>query len=314
MKFKPMINGIVVGVISALALPIVAAAQDFKLAYAPVGSFEPLLIAQEKGWFKEAGLDVELIRGSRPSDDIARLLSGEIDIAATGSIPGVSAISNGVPIQFVFGSTVASEIPNSGLVVRDGDPYHTVNDLKGKRVGMFGTQGQGTIMMLRSMYANGMEKGDIEFQNLPNDTHIENLKNGNVEAIIPLSLYYGLALENPDFRAIDEPSSHMVGLPSISYVATKRFADENADKLQTLISVLERAYAYANENELEVRETTKKHTRLPHDFIDKRRVVPSTIHLVTEQLERLGQDMVTFGLLKRAPSAEELVWSGAPTR
>ena len=98
-------------------------------------------IAQKRGFFKQEGLDAEILV-MRPSTSIAALSSGDIDYTMlTGSV--TRAAIAGFPLKVVAGFVNSS--PHALL----GRPeFKSVKDLKGRRVGV-GTFGTATHVLAR---------------------------------------------------------------------------------------------------------------------------------------------------------------------
>lgn len=295
-----------------LALPIVAQAEPLRVGYANIGGFEPYFIAQRNGWFEEAGLDIELIDSSNPQQSIARLMSGELDVTGGSSAPTIAAIAQGVPIRIIYSNQSLDAQPTVGLVVRADSPYHTIADLAGRRIGTLGLQGTGSFLVFRGFREAGMAFDSAELVNMPPQTFIENLQNGNVDAIVPFALFYDLAVSNPNFRLIPEPYETMVGTAGIVTLATEATLAARGDEIARLIEVMDRANAYANEHPDEVRAIDHEMTQLPPAYIDSRPIPPSSVRLDTDRLQALADDMVAFGFIPAAPTVDRMLWERMP--
>lgn len=121
---------------SGLLLPSLAlSAEKVRLAY-PARSLSALHIrvAQEKGFYKKYGLEVEAIQ-MRPTISAAALISGEVPyLASIGS--AIRSAAMGAPVKIV---SVANVAPFFSLVARP--PYMKIVELKGKEIGLTGNPG-----------------------------------------------------------------------------------------------------------------------------------------------------------------------------
>ena len=103
----------------------------------------PLMVANEMGFYKEVGLDIQIIDLPSPRDQLPALASGQIDVLMAGNSPGfVNMAVAG------FGSRIACGYSHSspkwfgthlnGILVRkdlyDKGEVRTLKDLKGRRV------------------------------------------------------------------------------------------------------------------------------------------------------------------------------------
>lgn len=132
----------------------------------------PVYIAQEKGYFREEGLDVEIVNFKSAPDLFPALATGDVD--AGGSAPNAglyNAILRGVPATIVAG-TVRS-MPGyryQTWVVRLDlkDDIKTYADLKGRNVAITGFKGGGTneITAYLALQRAGLTYDDVNLQNL----------------------------------------------------------------------------------------------------------------------------------------------------
>ena len=85
--------------------------ETLNVAYFPT-SFKSSLstIANEQGFFKEEGLDVNLISLQNSSDTIVALEEGKIDVNPSGITNVIQAIEDGSPIKIIGGSAQAGGI------------------------------------------------------------------------------------------------------------------------------------------------------------------------------------------------------------
>jgi TRAP-type uncharacterized transport system substrate-binding protein len=103
-----------------------------RLDWAPWGSQAAFYLAQQKGWYRQAGLDVEVADGTGSVSTVQILgSSGEFDLgyAATSAI--MIGKERGLPVKIV------SEVfrrNDEGLIVADGSKIGKVADLRGKTI------------------------------------------------------------------------------------------------------------------------------------------------------------------------------------
>jgi NitT/TauT family transport system substrate-binding protein len=116
----------------AVLPPQFAKAETVKIAL-PVASLEslPIYIAQENGYFKQHGVDVDVITSRGGGEAMKAYISGDVNIVATG-FPEVGLMrAKGVDVELFFAQT--ARVP-FGMIARKDDGIKTVTDLKGKTV------------------------------------------------------------------------------------------------------------------------------------------------------------------------------------
>ena len=126
------------------------------LQWAPQAQFAGYYVALEKGFYRDHGLDVEVIPGGSTIDPVDALKSGEADFAISFLSGALTAAAEGVPLV-----NVAQVVNRSNLmivahrkVIKDRD------DLDGKRVSLW-------RMSLRSAYLGYFESARIQPRILP---------------------------------------------------------------------------------------------------------------------------------------------------
>jgi NitT/TauT family transport system substrate-binding protein len=141
-------------------------------------SFLPLRIAQAKGFFREEGLDVELVRISTPVSLIA-LMNNEIDYAtSTGSLL-VSSVK-GLPLKVVM---YFLRTPLHDLIAKP--EFRSMQDLKGRVVAV-SEIGATPEVVLRAMLGHAkMNSKDVRvLQISASNSRFESLILGRIDAAI----------------------------------------------------------------------------------------------------------------------------------
>jgi len=105
-----------------------------QLRWLPQAQFIGYYVAKEKGYYKEAGLDVTIRPGGPDIGPVKALASGEADIAVEWLSSALAARERGTPVV-----NVAQVFDRSGLMLtcRQSRGISRPQDLRGKRVGVW---------------------------------------------------------------------------------------------------------------------------------------------------------------------------------
>src|ERR1044071_7651226 len=141
-----------------ILLVIFATAAEAKRMQMAVATFSqsvlPMVVAQEKGYFREEDLDVELILMTAAVANMA-LIGGNVDFISSG--PSViGAIARGAPLKFVF---LCFNRPMHWLYAKP--EIKEVRALKGKRIGVSALGGSPQFLMQEILKHNGLEPRDV---------------------------------------------------------------------------------------------------------------------------------------------------------
>ena len=168
--------------LASLAAPVSAQAADklsVLLEWFVNPDHAPMVIAQQRGLFADANLDVELIPPSDPSA-VPRLVSaGQADIGIHYQPNLYLDHEAGLPLVR-FGTLVETPL-NTVTVLADG-PIKSLKDLKGKKVG-FSVTGFEDAMLKRMLASEGLSNDDVELINV-NFSLSPSLIGGKVDATL----------------------------------------------------------------------------------------------------------------------------------
>lgn len=139
----------------------------------------PLIVAQEKGYFKDAGLDVKLVAPADPNDPPKLVAAGKAELAVSYQPQLHVQVAEGLPLIRI--GTLVSTPLNSLVVLRDG-PIKKITDLKGKKVG-FSVGGFEDALLSAMLNKHGLSLKDIELINV-NFSLSPSIVAGKVDAVI----------------------------------------------------------------------------------------------------------------------------------
>ena len=122
-----------------------------------------LFIAQEKGYFEEEKLEVEIYTPSDPSTVLQTVASGSDSFGINYQPDVLIARGEGVPVVSILGMV---QHPLNSMMTLKNSPFDTPGSLKGKKVGYPGIPWNGNALstMLKSDGLSGVE--DVELVNV----------------------------------------------------------------------------------------------------------------------------------------------------
>lgn len=166
-----------------------SAAEKFFISIpGPTLSYVPLYYGQEKGFFAQEGLDLQVLV-VRGIVGVSSLMSGEIDVTChAGS--GFSAALRGVPVKVI---SVTRDRPIHELVVSPA--IQQPMDMKGKSIAVGSLDGTAAIMTRRILQAKGLDaQKDVSFLSMDTPARLQSLFSGRVAGAMmtPPAIYLAL--------------------------------------------------------------------------------------------------------------------------
>ncbi len=200
----------------------------------------PIIIAQENGYFAEAGLEVEIVAPADPSDPPKMVAAGQADLAISYQPQLHMQIHEGLPLQRV-GTLVAT--PLSCLLVLADGPIQTPADLAGRKVG-FSVGGVEEAVLGAILRTHGLTLDDIDLVNV-NWSLSPSLMSGQVDAVI--GAFRNFELNQMDIEGVPGRCFYVEeeGLPpydELIYVANPETMD--ADLIRRFLAATEKATQY----------------------------------------------------------------------
>ena len=172
MKLKSLLTAAI-----AFVLASNLQADPLKIGYSDWPGYTLFEVAKQKGWFKEAGVDVELAWFDYlPS----------LDAFSAGKIDGVTVVGTDALVNGANGAkskiiALLDYSDGSDMIV--GKPgIKSIKDLKGQKVGLEATLVE-HLLLLKALEANGMKQSDVEIVNTPTNETPQTLASGKVAAV-----------------------------------------------------------------------------------------------------------------------------------
>ena len=129
---------------------------SLRLQWYPHSQFAGYIIAQEKGFYKEAGLDVTIRPGGPNLSPPQSVASGADDIGIAVPNQVIAARSNGVPLVTI--AQIFQDSPNRYILKKENS-IEKLSDLKGKKVGLW--LGGDEVEFIAMLKSQGMTERDV---------------------------------------------------------------------------------------------------------------------------------------------------------
>ncbi len=153
--------------------------QPVTIATSTVALSSSIYLAQKKGFFKAEGLDVTVEIHSAGRLALQQVLDGKADLCTVAETPVAHAAVNGTPVVIL--ATLGHSDKNTQLICRKDRGIATVQDLRGKRIGV--VKGTSAEFFLSSyLLFKGIPSEALQIVYLTPAEVPEALVNGTVDA------------------------------------------------------------------------------------------------------------------------------------
>jgi len=166
-----------------------AEAAPLKIGYSDWPGWVAWEVAIQKGWFKEAGVDVQF----EWFDYVASM-----DAFAAGKLDAVTVTNGDALVTGANGAKsvmiLINDYSNGNDMIVAKPPYKSLKDLKGKKIGVeLGFVDH--LLLLNGLEKAGMKESDVTLVNVPTNETPQVLASGDVDAIGAWQPNSGMALK-----------------------------------------------------------------------------------------------------------------------
>jgi putative riboflavin transport system substrate-binding protein len=133
------------------------------LGFIPSVQFAPFYLADQAGYYRDAGLEVEFQNTIDPNL-VTLVGQGAIDVGISDGTSVIPAVSQGIPIKYV--ATIYGKFP-SIVFSKTATGIATAADLKGKTLGIPGKYGSSWVMLQALLKSAGLTPADLTITEYP---------------------------------------------------------------------------------------------------------------------------------------------------
>ena len=136
----------------------------------------PPYLAKDLGYFKEEGLEVEIVSFEGGVGSLRAMMAGSADLALTSGDPPVLARAQGAPIKMILST---SPLLEAVMTVREN--IKEIKDLKGKKIGIQEPNGFADIFSRRLLGMAKIKPDEVQFIGTSTAGRVPALVTGQVD-------------------------------------------------------------------------------------------------------------------------------------
>lgn len=214
----------------------------------------PFIIADEKGYFKELGLNVEIKKIKGGYLALKAVLAGDADIATSSE--AVVMFNSFKRNDFSVFCTFVTSDNDVKIIAHSDSGIHTINDLKGKKVGtILGTSAH--FFLSHTLLMNGISEDQVQISKLKPQEAKKVLEEKELDAVVTWEPYAYLAKKELGEKAkIIEHDR--VYVETFNAITLREYANENEEKLSKVTQALIKAARFIKDNSEETQKIVAK--------------------------------------------------------
>ncbi len=275
-----------------------------KVGIIPSTDMAPLYVAQSKGYFRDEGLDVQLVTLGGGGEVMTSLLGGDVDFTFASYPLLVQAQQKGkgkVNVRIVADASAAK--PDTVAVVVKGDsPLRSAADLAGKRIAVSSTGSMADLAVLAGMKAARVDTSGIKWQVMKFPDMLPKLQSGEIDAAFLVEPFLTVAQAQLGVWTVFQPLvGRLDGIGLTGYAAMEK----TTSAYPKTVAAFQRAVVRANrlaatpEGQNAIREALMKNAKVKPEIAPVLHLPAYPLTTDPTRLQRVPDLMREFGLIDK---------------
>ncbi|MCX6067644.1 MAG: ABC transporter substrate-binding protein [Chloroflexi bacterium] len=201
------------------------------MGYIPNIQYAPFYVAVERGYFKDAGLEIEFDY-SFETDGAALVGANKLQFALVSGEQVLLARSQGLPITCVV--AWYQQYPISIISMADKN-LKAPQNLRGKKIGLPGLFGANYVGLRALLYAAGIKESDVTLDSI-GFTQVEALAGGREEAVVGYAANEPVVLRSKGYAVNEIRVADYVQLASNGIITNETVIAENPELVRAFVA------------------------------------------------------------------------------
>ncbi len=224
------------------------------LGYIPNVQFAPLYVAIDKGFYKEAGIIIDLDY-SMENDNAVLLANDSIQFAVLSGEQVLLARDKQMPLVYVMAWYQQYPV---GIVAKNSSGITSVADLKGRKIGLPGLYGASYIGAVALLESAGLKETDVTLDSIGYN-QVEVLMADREDAVVVYVANEPVQLEAQGEEITLLKVSDALDLVANGLVTNEKTLTENPALVKAMVSATLQGIQYTLDNPDEAFEISKKY-------------------------------------------------------
>jgi NitT/TauT family transport system substrate-binding protein len=281
-------------------------ATTIRIATTPIDLGAEALYAADLGFFKKAGLDVELNLLASGSTVAASVAGGSIDIGQSNIVALATAHAAGLPFVIVApAGYYTSAGPTTELVTAANANVNDAKDLNGKIIAVTALKDLNWVSIQSWLTRGGADLASIKYVEVQQPTACNMVTSGRAAAAIVSEPYLSFALRDGGCKVL-APTHDAIAKQFLvgAWFSTMPWAQSHTDAIRRFRAVMVETARWAATHHAESARILEKYTHLAAPADMKR--VPFAERAEASQIQPVLDAAARFGVIAPTPATELL--------
>jgi NitT/TauT family transport system substrate-binding protein len=244
--------------------------QKLRIGYIRIVNCSAIFIAHDRGYFREAGIEVELIPLIGGETIMTALKAGEVEIGFSNVASTIFGFDDGAKfVSIVGGAAQDATCPVHGIFVRADGAIQTVADLANTKIAVNTNRAIDEVMVPPLVVKYGADPSGIRFVPIAFPEMFAALKQGDVDAVVQIEPFVTIGNADPDLRRIAYNYIELQPVTEISsMVAMQPWVEQHPETVRAFRQAMIEAAEFANSHDREARNILGRYVSLEPKILD----------------------------------------------
>jgi NitT/TauT family transport system substrate-binding protein len=299
----------------AAAAPRIASAQSaptvIRLGTAPVESYALAFYGVDRGFFKAAGLDVQITSFSGGGGVMAAAAGGALDVGCANVGAQANAHDRGLPFSMIApGGDYVTSSPTTVLAIAKNAPFKTGKDMNGKTIGVSTLKDLQQASVMKWVDANGGDSSTLKFLEIPVPNMAPALTAGRIDGACVLEP--SLTYSNNDIRVLGKCYDAIAKRLSITtHFANNDWLAKNPGAAHAFAKALGETAEWCNKNKVAAGTILAGITKIPPETIAQMNRVVYADKLDPKTIQPVIDATAEYKFLPKTFNVADMFWKEA---
>lgn len=262
--------------------------------------------ARDGGFFKQAGIDVDIQLFPNAQDSLQAVIGGSLDVAVADAVQIGNAVNSGLDLGFFAPSTLyTSAAPTTYICVAKDGPVKTAKDLEGRTIGVVALHSLMTVGLQQYLKDNGADGSKVKMVEMNFPVMDAAVTRGTVDAVILAEPFLSAAA---DTRLLGDPLGPIAKTFLLSgQIATRTWTSANRELASKIAKVYVATAAWANSHHDDTATLLSTYSKVPAEKIRTMRRATFATTLGTQEVQPVLDMAFRYGQLPKAVRANAAI-------
>jgi NitT/TauT family transport system substrate-binding protein len=277
---------------------------------APVESYALAVYAQQRGYFKANGLDVQITSLNGGGAVMSAIAGNALDLACANVGAQANAHVRGLPFSMICpGGMYSTTSPTTVLAVAKNSPLRTAKDLNGKTVGLSTLKDLQQASVMKWTDANGGDSSTLQFIEIPVPEMAPAIVAGRIAAATILEPSYTYAKN--DIRVLGKCYDAIATrLMICTHFGSNDWLTKNPEATKAFVHAMRQAADWTNKNPRASAVILANLTKIPIDVVDRMNRVTFGEVLDISTIQPVIDATAEYKFLPKTFPVNEMIWTG----